>query len=183
MTIDYSDFEDKTVGDNALAQITATAEHQLELEADIASLEEQLKIKKGELAIVSEKTLPELMDAVGMDEFKLKNGRKVIVNTDIRASIPKDRAAAGIAWLRKNGFGALIKNQVIAEFSVGEDEKAQAALNLLRAKAGTNLIAQKEAVNHMTLSAWVREKFENDPNADLPVDLLGIFRQRKSVIK
>lgn len=179
---DYSDYEDDGPGGNLLAQITATAQHQLELEEEVQQIEIQLKIKKAELATIAQKTLPELMDEARMSEFRLIDGRKVAVKMDVRANISRERAPAACKWLRDNSFGALIKNVVTAEFGVGEDQKAQAAISTLKEK-GLGLVSQSETVNHQTLSAWVRGRMEADPNEKLPVELLGINVQKIAQIK
>lgn len=183
MTIDYSEFEDKDgPGDNMLGQLLATADYQKQLEQEVAELEASLKAKKAELFIVASKTLPDLMEEAGLEDFKMRDGAKVSLKEDIRASISKERAAAACKWLRDNGFGALVKNQVIAEFGMGEDEKAKAAIDALT-EAHLGLVHQAETVHPSTLSSWVRTKMKDDPDMSLPVELLGISRTRLAQIK
>lgn len=180
--MDYSDYQTEKPGDNLLAQISETARLQLELEDDIARMEEALRVKKAEYAVISGSTLPELMDAADMAEFRLRDGRRVAIKTEVRANISKARATAACNWLRSNGFGALVKNVVMSEFGRGEDEKAHEAIEVL-SKLNLGHVSQSETVNHQTLSAWVRRHLEENPNAVLPVDLLGITHQRIAKIE
>ena len=50
---------------------------------DITVLEEQLKIKKEELRIISGESIPALLLMSGLSEIKLDNGKKVIVKDKV----------------------------------------------------------------------------------------------------
>lgn len=178
---DYSDSIEE-LGDNILAQISATADQMREMLATIADLETQLKVAQAEYMVLATKTMPELMDSAGQESVKTSSGLKVNIKTTVRANIPKEHHTAAIKWLRENGFGALVKNQVIAEFGMGQDDAAIKLADNLK-NAGVGSIKTNEGVNHMTLTSWAKDKLENDPNLKLPLDLLGVFRQRVAEVK
>lgn len=174
--------DDVPAGDNLLSQIAQAADYQKQLQDEIATLETQVNRKKQELYIHSTVTLPDLMATAGMDEFKTKTGVNVAMKTEIKASVTKANMPAACAWLRENRFGALIKNQVIAEFGMGEDEKAAEALTVLN-QAHVKHVKQQETIHSGSLTAWVKRKAEENPDLSLPIDLLGIVYQRSATVK
>lgn len=62
----------------------------------------------------SEETIPEQFESMEMDSVKIA-GRNFIVSGKIRASIPADKTEKGFAWLKENGYDALIKEGVNAQ--------------------------------------------------------------------
>lgn len=180
--MDYSEFQDDKPGDNLLAQLSAAADYQKQLQDEIAEMETELGRKKQELYLHSTKTLPDLLDAANMKTFSTKDGATVEMKDDIKASVTKTNMAAACLWLRENGFGALIKNQVIAEFGMGEDEKAAEALVTLET-AHLGHVKQQETIHSGALTAWVKRKLEDDPDINLPIDVLGIKHQQMAVVK
>ena len=83
-------------------------------EDEIASLEDQLKSKKAEAEDISSRVIPELLAEQGLSEIKLDDGSKVSVKKEFRATIPKDdgKRAQALQWLRDQGLGDIIKNNV-----------------------------------------------------------------------
>ena len=50
------------------------------------------------------------------------------------ASIPKDQQEAAFTWLRNNGLGDVIENDITVTFGRGEDNKAAAYADLAKVK-------------------------------------------------
>jgi len=182
VTEDYSEFLEDAPTDNLLTQITATAEHMKEVADELAALEEKTKAKKTELETLQTQIIPELMDAAGLAEFRTRSGTKIVIKEVVKASITKERNGAAMAWLRENGYGALIKNQVIAEFGKGEDDRATKVLHSLKAN-GVKHVKQTEGIHYQTLNSWVKETMENSPEVDIPVELFGIFQRKVATIE
>ena len=61
-------------------------------------------------------------------------------------------------WLRENGLGDLIKNEVAVTFGKGEDNKAEQLLSLAEQEGYEP--TQKQKVEPMTLKALFRERIE-----------------------
>ena len=97
-----------------------------EKEDEIAALEDQLKKKKEEADDIGSRVIPELLAEQGLSEIKLADGSKVSVKKEFRATIPKDelRREQALQWLRDQGLGDIIKNNVTVSFGKGEDDKA-----------------------------------------------------------
>ncbi len=157
-----------------LKTLAQLAEKQAQAEAAVESAEAALKARKRELASLSETQIPELMDKLGLTEFKTTTGFKLVVDEKIRASITKKNKAAAFSWLRKNGHGKLIKTKV----TLLPSEKDLAALRKGLKKLDEDY-SEDPSVHASTLSAFARTELEE--GRELP-ESLGVFRQRVSKI-
>ena len=167
------------VPEDNLGKIGAVATDIAETENEIANLKEQLKKKEDYRTKLSEEVLPSLFSEVGLSELKLSDGRKIKVSEYYRAAIKVENREAAYAWMRNNGFGDLVKNQVTCSFGRNEDEKASSLISDLSEKGLEP--AQRESVEPSTLRAFVREQYE--AGKELPMDLLGAFVGHKTTIK
>jgi hypothetical protein len=177
MTDDYSEFAPAPSSEGELAQLTRLAEAQAAAAARVAELEGELLAAKETLKDFSEKQVPELMDQIGIAEFRTTSGLFIKVEETIRASIPKAKARLAFGWLKENGHAALIKRVVSVAFGAGEDEKAD---ELLQKLADGYEPEDNAAVHPSTLSAFVRESLRE--GHEIPLDLLGVHRQRVAKI-
>jgi len=59
-------------------------------------------------------------------KLKLKDGESVEIKKIYGASITPDNQEKAFTWLRNNGLGDIIKNDVTVTFGRGEDNKAAA---------------------------------------------------------
>ena len=127
-------------------------------EDEIAYLEEQLKAKKLEADDISSRIIPELLHEQGLSEIKLSDGSKVSVKKEYRCTLPKneDKREQCYKWLRDQGLGDIIKNNVFVTFGKGEDDKAEQLLNLA-AENGFQP-QQKSDVAWNTLTALFQER-------------------------
>ena len=168
-----------SVPEDNMGKIGAVATDIAETENEIANLKEQLKKKEDYRTKLSEEVLPSLFSEVGLSELKLSDGRKIKVSEYYRAAIKVENREAAYAWMRNNGFGDLVKNQVTCSFGRNEDEKASKLVSDLNEKGYES--AQREWVEPSTLRAFVREQYEK--GVDLPMELLGAYVGQKTTIK
>ena len=82
-------------------------------------------------------------------------------------------------WLRNNGLGDIIKNEISVSFGRNEDNKAADYAEL--AKSSGFQPTQKMKVEPMTLKALVRERLES--GKEMPTEILGVFTENKPTIK
>jgi len=164
---------------NNMGKIGAVATDIADTELEIAELKEQLKKKEDYSKKLSQEVLPSLFSEVGLSELKLADGRKIKVSEYYRAAIKVENRDAAYTWLRNNGFGDLVKNQVTCSFGRNEDEKASSLVSDLSEKGLEP--AQREWVEPSTLRAFVREQYE--AGRELPMDLLGAYIGHKTTIK
>ena len=167
-----------TAQDN-MGKIGAVANDVADTDKEIADLEEQLKKKKDYKKHLAENVLPNLFAEVGLSELKLADGRHLKVTNYYGASIKDTKKEAAFKWLRDNGFGDLIKNQVSCSFGRNEDEKAKSLIDSLQSQGYQSM--QREWVEPSTLRAFIREQHE--AGKELPMDLLGAFVGQKTTIK
>lgn len=179
MSEDYSAYAPAPTSGGELAQLSTLAEEQAAAEAEVARLEALLSAARDVARDYAERRVPELMDQIGMAEFKTASGLKIKVEETIRAGISVANAAAAFAWLREHNHAAMIKRAVALSFGKGEDEKADGLIKELEER-GLHP-DDKTSVHPSTLAAFVREKLRD--GQEIPLDLLGVHRQRVSKIK
>ena len=142
-----------------------------ELEDEIKADEESLKNKKKEIERISGEVIPTMLSEMGLSSLKLADGSAVDVKPYYSANISIKNREAAYNWLRSNGLGDIIKNDITVSFGSGEDNKAAEYANL--AKGQGFQPTQKLKVEPMTLKALVRERIEN--NLDMPMDIFNVF--------
>jgi uncharacterized protein YfcZ (UPF0381/DUF406 family) len=149
-----------------------------DLEDEITNAEESLKKLKEKAKVVSSVEIPAMMDDMQITKLKLKDGESVEIKKIYGASIPKDQQESAFTWLRNNGLGDVIKNDITVTFGRGEDNKATAYADLAKGQGFEPV--QKIGVNPMTLKALVRERLEN--GQDVPEELFKPFEGNQTKI-
>ena len=141
--------------------------------------EDNIKNTKKELEHVSGEVIPTMMSEMGLSHLKLMDGSSVDVKPNYSANITIANTEAAFNWLRNNGLGDIIKNEISVSFGRNEDNKAAdyAALTQERGFQPT----QKLKVEPMTLKALVRERIE--AGKELPTELFNVFVGNKTTIK
>jgi hypothetical protein len=148
------------------------------LEDKILNAEENLKKLKEEADVLSGEVIPTMMTEMNISTLKLADGTAVEVKPIYGASISAERKEEAFNWLRENGLGDLIKNEITVSFGRNEDNKAIAYANLA-AERGYQP-SQKLKVEPMTLKALVRERIE--AGKDMPSDLFNVFAGNRTKI-
>jgi len=148
------------------------------LEDKIALAEANLKKLQEEADILSGDVIPTMMQEMNISTLKLADGSAVEVKPIYGASISAERKEEAFNWLRTNGLGDLIKNEVTVSFGRNEDNKAIAYASLA-AERGYQP-SQKLKVEPMTLKALVRERIE--AGKDMPSDLFNVFAGNRTKI-
>jgi len=139
-----------------LEQLNSTKEKMvLELEAVIKQIEH---IETG--------VLPEGMKLLGIKDLTLLSGAKIALADVVSASITDDNREAAHDWLKANGHGDIIKNNVTLTFGKGENTVANELIRHLlqmrdAGKTSFGNLQQKEAVHPSTLKAFVKGQVEN----------------------
>ena len=149
-----------------------------DLEDEIANAEEPLKKLKEKAKVVSSVEIPAMMDDMQITKLKLKDGEAVEIKKIYGAYIPPEQQEAAFKWLRNNGLGDIIKNDITVTFGKGEDNKA--AEYAVLAKGQGYEPVQKIGVHPQTLRAMVRERLE--ANQDVPSDLFKPFEGNQTKI-
>ena len=138
---------------NKLAELTNAVKRLTDLEDEISNAELGIKKLKEKANAISQFEIPEIMKELNVAKLKLKDGYSIEVSNFYSASIVDQDAA--FQWLRENGRGDVIKNDITVTFGRGEDNKA--AQYAVLAKGQGYEPVQKVGVHPQTLKGVVRE--------------------------
>ena len=141
------------------------------LEDQIAASEDHTKTLKEKARELSQAVIPQMMKEMNVTKLKLKDGASIEVTNFYSARITPDKQEAAFNWLRENGLGDIIKNDVTVTFGRGEDNKAMAYATLAKGQGYEPV--QKIGVHAQTLKAVVRERTES--GQEMPADLFNPF--------
>ena len=148
------------------------------LEDELADAEAHVKELKKQIDMVGGEVIPTMMQEMNISTMKLADGSAVEVKPVYGASIPAAKKEDAFNWLRKNGLGDLIKNEITVAFGRNEDNKAMAYANLAQGQGYEPV--QKLKVEPMTLKALVRERLES--GQEMPSDLFNVFAGNRTKI-
>ena len=151
----------------------------LDIQKKISTAEEEMKKLKEVETTLSEQTIPNLMQQAGISMLKLADGSSVEVKPFYSARIPASKSEQAFDWLRENGHGDMIKNQVSLEFGMRQDNEAKALVEELKQKGLA--VQQKTSVHPSTLRGFVREQIQ-DLGKDVPAKLFGTYVANKTKI-
>ena len=173
---DKTDILDKSENIKSLSNEVQKMES---LAKEIEDIEENLKQKKKDLDVISAEVIPTMMSEMGLSQLKLMDGSMIDVKPFYNATITVANRESAFNWLRQNGLGDIIKNEMVVSFGRGEDNKAAEYAEL--AKSQGLQPAQKLKVEPMTLKALVRQRIE--AGEEMPTEIFSIFVGNKTTIK
>jgi len=173
---DKTDILDKSENIKSLSNEVQKMES---LVKEIEGIEENLKKKKKDLDVISAEVIPTMMSEMGLSQLKLMDGSMIDVKPFYNATITVANRESAFNWLRQNGLGDIIKNEMVVSFGRGEDNKAAEYAEL--AKSQGLQPAQKLKVEPMTLKALVRQRIE--AGEEMPTEIFSIFVGNKTTIK
>ena len=149
------------------------------MEDQLKIMEEALKTRKKEIDRISGEVIPTMLSEMGLSQLKLTDGASVDVKPFYSATISAQNKDRAYNWLRTNGLGDIIKNDISVSFGRNEDDKAAKYADL--AKSNGFQPTQKLKVEPMTLKALVRERIE--AGKEMPTEIFNIFVGNKTTIK
>lgn len=173
----------KMPNENELGELNTLIKKQLDLEAQIEKLNDELAKASFELRKVSETEIPDIFLKLNLQDFRLASGEKVTVKPYYSASISTEKAKDAFAWLRDHDYGDIIKHEVKAQFGKGEDEACQELKKVLD-QLHLNYI-DHEGVHPQTLKAFVKERVETMSEAEekFPMELFNVYLGKKTKIE
>ena len=141
------------------------------IEDEIQNAEESISKLKEQAKTLSQFEIPKMMEEMHITKLKLKDGESVEIKKIYGASIPQENQEAAFTWLRENGLGDIIKNDITVTFGRGEDNKASEYATLAQGQGFEPV--QKIGVHPQTLKAVVRERLES--GREMPSDLFKTY--------
>ena len=180
MSIDFEQDQQQVIKKTDNIQSLADQVERLEdLQKRLELQEENMKNTKKELEHISGEVIPTMMSEMGLSHLKLMDGSSVDVKPNYSANITVANREAAFNWLRQNGLGDIIKNEISVSFGRNEDTKAADYAEL--AKGHGFEPTQKLKVEPMTLKALVRERLE--AGKEMPTEIFNVFVGNKTTIK
>ena len=180
MTINFEADQQNAMSKTENIQSLADQVEKLEsLQTRLELQEDNIKSTKKEIERLSGDIIPTMMSEMGLAELKLQDGSHLKVSTSYRATITEANKEAAFNWLRDNGLGDIIKNEISVSFGRGEDNKAAHYAELAKGQGLDP--TQKLKVEPMTLKALVRERIE--AGKEMPTEIFNVFVGNKTTIK
>ena len=149
------------------------------LQKQIQDLEDRVKDLKQDEKYFSCVVIPKLMEDMNLSSLKLKDGSELTVKQIYSATLKADKKAEGIHWLRDNGLGDIVKNNITVSFGQGEDNKAVDYASLARSNGYEPI--QEEKVHPSTLKVVMKEW--KDKGHEIPEELFNTFDGSQTYLK
>ena len=149
------------------------------IQNQIENLEAQVKDLKQDEKHFSCVVIPKLMEDMNLSSLKLKDGSELTVKQIYSATLKADKKAEGIHWLRDNGLGDIVKNNITVSFGQGEDNKAVDYAGLARSNGYEPI--QEEKVHPSTLKVVMKEW--KDKGREVPEELFNTFDGNQTYLK
>ena len=173
--INFEDDVFQDVDDSSLKALADKCKILEFTEEEIVQLEDQLKEKKEAARKLSEEDIPQFLAEKGLASITLDNGTEVKITEEVRPGVKVADRPYVYSWLRDNGYGDLIKNNVSVSFGMGEDSQA---IKLKAAIQDLGMVgSEKEDVHYQTMKAFVTEQHKK--GVSLP-DEFGVYVANKT---
>lgn len=153
-----------------IQRVVQLAELLLQLRKNVERLTNELAVAKADMLRVEQEDLPDLMQELGLETFRLTSGETIEVRPEVDCAITEERRAAAHKWLVANGFGGLIKTEVVVKFGRDEHDAAVACAESI----GGEMV---ERVHPSTLKAFVKEQMS--AGKPVPFDLFSVHPYNK----
>ena len=149
------------------------------IQSEIKSLEDRAKDLKNDEKHFSCIVIPKLMEDMNLKSLKLRDGSELTIKDIYGATIKADKKAEAHQWLRDQGLGDIVKNNIIVSFGQGEDNKAVTYVTLARSEGYEPI--QEEKVHPQTLKVVMKEW--KDKGREVPSELFWTFDGNQTSIK
>jgi len=166
---DPRDLADAAPANEGLAQLAQLATDLYLAEVRATETAEVAKEAAANVRRIAEGLIPELMQELGLEEFKTTSGIKLSIAPSYRASILKARREEAFAWLDENDEGGMIKHQIVTGFGRDQEDAANELREKLEAEGFT--VKDEQKIESSTLRAWVKRMLEEGKT--IPMDLFG----------
>lgn len=161
---------------DALAKLAKLAADLRDEEASLVELERKAKDNQKRIDSLSQTQIPDLMEAMGMQEFTTTSGIKIKVDSKLRVSIPKAQMTHAVKWMDERGYGKLVDREFTIKFGRDDQpwaEKFQRDLNQRKKPLDSSV---KQSVHHSRLAKWAKGVMQE--GVILPESIFSKFDQK-----
>lgn len=153
-----ADAAKKVVAPDKLELLKGTAYKVQEIDKRLLKYGEVASELQKERFRLTTEVLPNLMSECEMPFFPLDEDTTVKLEDEVYASISQANAADACAWLTKNGYSAIVKEDIRIPLDKGDAKRSKMVQSLLKKnKIGFALTG---GVHPATLKAFVKESIE-----------------------
>ena len=150
-----------------------------EIKQEIDNHENKIKELKEREKYYSTMIIPDLMSQLNLKTLKLKDGSEINVKDIFGVSIIAAKKQEAHDWLRRQGLGAIVKNEITVKFGLNEDNKAEQYALLARGQGYEP--DRKIAVHAGTLRTTLRDYHQK--GGSIPAELFTLFEGNQTEIK
>jgi hypothetical protein len=165
-----------------------------DLDLEIQDLESRASAKKKELLEMRYKGLPDLFMSAGVSRVDIGPSGNMPAyeakltdhyHANISTSWDPERQDAGLDWLEDHGQGDLIKRTIEINLGRNEEKVFKQVMKVLKKISKIkDRISVQRAVPWNTLTAWLKEKYQNDEElGDADLQTLGAVVGKQVSIK
>ena len=125
---------------DAPSQVTQTEPQKLteeikklqDVQQEIQNYKDRIKDLEESEKYFSQVVIPDMMNAMNLKTMKLKDGSEIEISNKFFANALAAKRAEAYQWLRENGLGNIVKNEITVRFGKDEDTKATQYATLAR---------------------------------------------------
>ncbi len=182
-----NDFQDEVSDDKeeALVLLDIYVQRQMVIEDWIEKVEKNLAKAKKNLAVYSEKKIPDILEKHNLIGSTIKhNGNTVTVTPVICGTIRVEDRPQAFKWLEEKGFGDLIDIKLEMNFKPDESEYADSAEELMEAEGYE--FKKTKGIHHSRLNSFVKKTIEAENEKgvqEFPRKLFNVFETFKTKIE
>ena len=142
-----------------------------DIHQEIKNYKNRIKDLEENESYLSEVVIPDMMLSMNLKTMKLKDGSELEVDNKFFATALAEKRPEAYQWLRENGLGNIVKNEITVRFGKDEDNKAQQYATLARGQGYEP--EQKVSVNAGTLRVALRDLHER--GGQIPSEYFSTF--------
>ena len=142
-----------------------------DIQQEIQNHKDKIKDLEDSEKNFSQVIIPDMMNAMNLKTMKLKDGSELEIDDKFYATALAPKRAEAYQWLRENGLGNIVKNEITVRFGKDEDNKAIQYATL--AKGQGYEPEQKVSVNAGTLRVALRDLHER--GGQIPSEYFSTF--------
>ena len=150
-----------------------------DVQQEIQNYKDRIKDLEDNESYLSEVVIPDMMNAMNLKTMKLKDGSEIEVSNKFFASALAPKRAEAYQWLRENGLGNIVKNEITVRFGKDEDNKATQYATLARGQGYEP--RQKVAVHASTLRLVLEERHKK--GGQIPEEFFHTFEGAQTKLK
>jgi len=164
---------------DAPAQVTQTEPEKLSQQIKtLQDIQQEIENHKAKIKELEERekhfsqtVIPDMMLAMNLKTMKLRDGSELEIDNRFFATALAPKRAEAYQWLRENGLGNIVKNEITVRFGKDEDNKAMQYATLARGQGYEP--EQKVSVNAGTLRVALRDLHER--GGQIPSEYFSTF--------